>query len=55
MKGRSKSVALGDRIVEYNDAFKLYLTCRLPNPHFSPELQARRPCVHVLCDWVTLI
>ena len=27
--------------VEYDPSFRLYLTTRLPRPHFSPELSAK--------------
>ncbi len=26
---------------QYNDKFNMFLFCRLPNPHFSPELSAK--------------
>eukprot|EP01022_Parablepharisma_sp_SALTPOND_P028499 TRINITY_DN71064_c2_g1_i1.p1 TRINITY_DN71064_c2_g1~~TRINITY_DN71064_c2_g1_i1.p1 ORF type:complete len:4083 (+),score=665.19 TRINITY_DN71064_c2_g1_i1:2435-14683(+) len=38
--GRMKSgtnVKIGARQVKYDDQFKLYITTRLPNPHYSPE------------------
>ena len=38
--GRMKSgtaVRLGARQVKYDDQFRLYITTRLPNPHYSPE------------------
>merc|ERR1719355_162382 len=31
-------IRLGDSTVEYNDAFRLHLTSKLPNPHYSPEI-----------------
>ena len=27
--------------MDYDDKFRLYMTSRLPNPHFSPELAAK--------------
>jgi len=27
--------------MDYNDKFTLFMTCRLPNPSFSPELSAK--------------
>merc|ERR1719401_2881133 len=35
-------IRLGDSTVEYNKDFKFYLTTKLPNPHYSPEV-----CVQV--------
>lgn len=31
-------IKLGDAIVPYNDNFKLYITTKLPNPHYTPEI-----------------
>merc|ERR1711871_1125424 len=35
--GGIKTMGLGDNQVEYDDNFKLYITTKLPNPHYSPE------------------
>eukprot|EP00949_MAST-11_sp_MAST-11-sp1_P002825 g2825.t1 len=45
-KGRSEYINIGDKLCEFNRDFMLYLTTRLPNPHFSPELQARTMVVN---------
>ena len=44
-KAKSKYINIGDKMCEYNDAFMLYMTTRLPNPHFSPEDQAKTTVV----------
>jgi hypothetical protein len=31
-------IRLGDSEVEYDPRFRLYLTTRLPNPHYLPEV-----------------
>ena len=36
--GRSL-LRLGDVEIDYNPAFRLYLTSRNPNPHFLPEVR----------------
>ena len=36
-------IRLGDNTIEYSDAFKLFLTSKLPNPHYAPEV-----CVTVI-------
>jgi len=41
VKGRAKRIKLGDQELDYNDKFRLYMTSRLANPHFSPELAAK--------------
>ena len=32
---------LGDQEVDYDENFKFYITTKLPNPHYMPELQIR--------------
>lgn len=36
-KGTKSMLKIGDNYVEYNDGFKLYITTRLSNPHYTPE------------------
>jgi dynein heavy chain len=33
-----KLIRVGDQRTDYNPNFKLYLTCKLANPHFLPEV-----------------
>merc|ERR1719261_168920 len=40
-KGKSKLIQVGDKAMDYDDKFQLFFITRLPNPHFSPELQAK--------------
>ena len=35
--GASRTVRIGDKAVEWDDSFKLYLTSKLSNPHYGPE------------------
>jgi len=39
--GRGFKVVLADKEVEYSETFRMYMTTRLGNPHFSPELYAQ--------------
>ena len=34
-------IKLGDQDVEYEPSFKLYITTKMPNPHYMPELQIK--------------
>jgi len=38
---RLKLIKLGDQELDYCDKFRLFMTSRLANPHFSPELAAK--------------
>ena len=36
-KGNRAMIKIGDNFIEYNDNFRLYITTRLANPHYTPE------------------
>merc|ERR1711881_362529 len=40
-KGKNMYINVSDQNMDYNKKFSLYMTSRLPNPHFSPELSAK--------------
>lgn len=31
-------IVIGDNVIEYNTKFRLYITSKLRNPHYSPEI-----------------
>ena len=37
-KGNAYTVKIGDKDVEWDDSFKLYLVSKLANPHYGPEI-----------------
>jgi len=39
--GRNFAVKIGDKEVEYNPKFKLYITTRMSNPHYTPEVSTK--------------
>ena len=39
--GGSMIVNIGDSVVEYSQDFKLYITTKLPNPHYTPEISTK--------------
>jgi len=41
VKGRQKFIKIADTEMDYDPNFRLYMTSRLGNPHFSPELAAK--------------
>ena len=40
-RAKTKYITVNDKACEIVDSFSLFLTTRLPNPHFTPELQAK--------------
>merc|ERR1719428_2053676 len=40
-KGKNMYINVSDQNMDYSPKFMLYMTSRLPNPHFSPELSAK--------------
>mmetsp|Transcript_13327 Transcript_13327/g.19913 ORF Transcript_13327/g.19913 Transcript_13327/m.19913 type:complete len:1361 (+) Transcript_13327:1-4083(+) len=45
-RGRILYVKLGDKEVEFNEDFRLYLHTKLSNPHFPPEIQAETTLIN---------
>ncbi|XP_059505480.1 dynein axonemal heavy chain 1 [Stegostoma tigrinum] len=37
----STVIKLGDSVIPYHDDFKMYITTKLPNPHYTPEISTR--------------
>ena len=37
-------IRLGDNVIEYSKDFKLYITTRLRNPHYMPEVSVKVSC-----------
>jgi dynein heavy chain len=40
-KGRARLINIADQEMDYDERFRLYMTSRLANPLFSPELAAK--------------
>lgn len=47
IKGKKMSVNVSDKTMDFDPKFMMYFITRLPNPSFSPELQAK--VIHA-CD-----
>lgn len=39
-------IKLGDKEVEYNTDFKFYITTKLSNPHYPPEISTKTSIVN---------
>lgn len=46
MQGPQRMVRLGDKVVEWDSEFRLYLTTKLANPHYSPEVMGKTMIVN---------
>ena len=40
-QGGAMMIKLGDSIIEYNDSFRFYMTTKLRNPHYLPEIAVK--------------
>lgn len=40
-QGGQEMMKLGDNIIPYNDTFKFFMTTKLSNPHYAPEVQVK--------------
>lgn len=45
-KKRSKFIKIADQEMDFDDKFMLYMTTKLSNPHFSPELAAKSTIIN---------
>jgi len=39
--GKKLCIKLGDREIEYHRNFQLYITTRMSNPHYTPEVSTK--------------
>lgn len=40
-QGGAMCIKLGDSIIEYNDSFRFYITTKMRNPHYLPEISVK--------------
>jgi dynein heavy chain len=41
VKGTSMTIKIGDSIIDYSKDFKFYMTTKLRNPHYLPEVSTK--------------
>jgi len=39
--GKVQTVKIGDKDIEWDPKFKLYITTRMANPHYTPEVSTK--------------
>eukprot|EP01135_Chromosphaera_perkinsii_P003004 Nk52_evm26s232 gene=Nk52_evmTU26s232 len=40
-QGGSTVIKMGDSVIPYHEEFKFYITTKLPNPHYTPEISTK--------------
>ena len=45
-RGTREVLKLGDKELDYNREFRLYITTKLPNPHYTPEVSTKAAIVN---------
>lgn len=40
-QGGQEMIKIGDNVIPYNDQFRFFMTTKLSNPHYSPEVQVK--------------
>jgi len=40
-QGGQEMIKIGDNNIPYSDTFRFFMTTKLPNPHYSPEIQVK--------------
>jgi len=40
-QGGQEMIRLGDNTIPYNDSFRFFMTTKMPNPHYPPEIQVK--------------
>ena len=45
-RGARKTIKLGDKELDYSDDFRFYLTTKLSNPHYTPEVSTKAAIVN---------
>jgi dynein heavy chain len=50
-KGATMTLKLGDSVIEYNKDFRFYLTTKLRNPHYLPEVSTKVTLINFMITY----
>jgi dynein heavy chain len=50
-KGNTLTLKLGDSLIEYNKNFKFYMTTKLRNPHYLPEVSTKVTLINFMITY----
>jgi dynein heavy chain, axonemal len=50
-KGNTMTLKLGDSVIEYNKDFKFYMTTKLRNPHYLPEVSTKVTLINFMITY----
>lgn len=53
-KGNTATLKIGDGIIEYNENFQFYLTTKLRNPHYLPEVSTKVTILNFMITYAGL-
>lgn len=52
LQNNMEYIRVGDHIIEYSKDFKLYITTRLRNPHYLPEVSVKVSLFSALSEYM---
>ena len=47
-RGNRETIRVGDKELDYSRDFKLYITTKLANPHYTPEVSTKVRGPHII-------
>lgn len=51
VKGNTTFLKLGDQVIEYSKDFSLYITTKLRNPHYLPEISIKVTLINFMITY----
>jgi dynein heavy chain len=51
VKGKSMTIKIGDSVIDYDKNFKFYMTTKLRNPHYLPEVSTKVTLINFMITY----